>query len=229
MANGKVTSNPARLVHQRKESNARLWYLTREEYDRLYAVIQKRFPQHLAEFVVSVHTGLRLSEQYSTTWGQVDLERRAIRLTETKNGSARTVHLNADSVTAIQSLRTSSGQKPMERVFPREGDADRFDTRSWFQPCLEEAGIEGYVWHYNRHTFCSWLTMAGATIKEIQELAGHKTISISARYAHLSPDHKLSVIERISATATQQPPERSGQLQGKPTATRTATTKKAAA
>jgi hypothetical protein len=43
--------------------------------------------------------------------------------------------------------------------------------------------------------------MAGATIKEIQELAGHKTITMSARYAHLSPDHKLSVIDRIAATA----------------------------
>lgn len=103
MANGKLEKNPARLVRQRKENNSRLRYLTREEYDRLCAVIQKRFPEHLAEFVVSVNTGLRLTEQYSTTWGQVDLERLAIRLTETKNGSARTVHLNADSVAAIQS------------------------------------------------------------------------------------------------------------------------------
>jgi|ERR1035437_2748238 hypothetical protein len=50
--------------------------------------------------------------------------------------------------------------------------------------------------------FCSWLAMAGATIKEIQELAGHKTITMSARYAQLSPDHKLSVIDRIASTAT---------------------------
>ena len=70
--------------------------------------------------------------------------------------------------------------------------------------------------------------MAGATIKEIQELAGHKTISISARYAHLSPDHKLSVIERISKTATKQPPDETEQPHGKPTATRTATNAKMA-
>jgi hypothetical protein len=44
--------------------------------------------------------------------------------------------------------------------------------------------------------------MAGATIKEIQELAGHKTVTMSARYAHLSPDHKLAVIDRIAAAAT---------------------------
>lgn len=39
--------------------------------------------------------------------------------------------------------------------------------------------------HCNRHTFCSWLAMAGASIKEIQEAAGHKTITMSARYSHL--------------------------------------------
>jgi site-specific recombinase XerD len=222
MANGKVEKNPVRLVRQRKENGARFRYLTRYEYDRLCAVIQERFPQHLAEFVASVNTGMRLTEQYTCTWAQVDRQRQVIRLTETKNGSARSVHLNADALAAIESLRFSA-QKSSDKVFPRERDAERFDTRSWFHPCLKEAGIEGYVWHCNRHTFCSWLAMAGATIKEIQELAGHKTITMSARYAHLSPDHRLSVIERISGTAIQQPTKQRGKASTGQTATKTAT------
>ncbi len=139
-------------------------------------------------------TGMRLTEQYSATWSQFDESRRAIDLTQTKNGTARTIHLNADALAAIESVR-HPGQKPADRIFPREdhtGPAkrklERFDTRSWFVPCLVEAKITGYVWHCNRHTFCSWLAMAGATIKEIQELAGHKTITMSARYAHLSAE-----------------------------------------
>jgi site-specific recombinase XerD len=43
-----------------------------------------------------------------------------------------------------------------------------------------------------------WSAMAGASIKEIQELAGHKTTTMSARYSHLSPGHRLSVINRIA-------------------------------
>jgi integrase len=168
-------------------------------------VIARRFPEHLAEFIVSVHTGMRLSEQYSSTWSQVHFDRRTIELTKTKNGSARTVHLNSDAVAAIQSVKHPL-HKPSDPVFPREGVKGRFDTRSWFQPCLEEAEITGYVWHANRHTFCSWLAMAGASIKEIQEAAGHKTITMSARYSHLSPAHKLSVVERIAGTALKQSP-----------------------
>jgi site-specific recombinase XerD len=110
------------------------------------------------------------------------------------------VHLTADAVAAFESVRLQK-QKSSDPVFPRQGAT--FDTRSWFHPCLEEAKIEKYVWHSNRHTFCSWLSMAGASIKEIQELAGHKSIVMSARYSHLSPEHRLSVVERIARTVTE--------------------------
>ncbi len=70
--------------------------------------------------------------------------------------------------------------------------------REFHKPCLASAKITGYVWHCNRHTFCSWLAMSGASIKEIQEAAGHKTITMAARYSHLSPAHLQSVVERIA-------------------------------
>jgi len=82
---------------------------------------------------------------------------------------------------------------------------------------LTDTEIEGYVWHSNRHTFCSWLAMASATIKEIQELAGHKTITMSARYSHLSPERRLLVIDRIAGAVTTEPNPAETQ---KPTATK---------
>jgi site-specific recombinase XerD len=85
--------------------------------------------------------------------------------------------------------------KRKDVVFPRQGPT--FDTRSWFHPAMKAADIEDYVWHCNRHTFCSWLAIAGVPLKTIQELAGHKTISITAQYAHLCPDHKQTEVEKI--------------------------------
>jgi integrase len=160
---------------------------------KLLEAIQRRFPEHAGEFVVSVHSGMRLSEQYTLTWGQVYLDRKLIHLTETKNGSGRDVHLNADALAVLSAMKQGN---PREYVFPRQGKT--YDTRSWFHPCMEDAEIAGYVWHSNRHTFCSWLAMAGASMKEIQEAAGHKSIAMSARYSHLSPKHKASVVERIA-------------------------------
>lgn len=196
LRNRKVTTNPARDTMSKKESAGRLRFLDRDEYNRLEASIRKLFPEHVGEFIFSVHSGMRLSEQYSFTWGQAHLDKAYVHLTKTKNGVERDVHLNADALAVI--LARTRG-KPKERVFPRQGQ--NRDTRSWFHPSMKDAGIEGYVWHSNRHTFCSWLAMAGATIKEIQEAAGHKSITMSARYSHLTPKHKASVVDKIASAS----------------------------
>jgi integrase len=96
----------------------------------------------------------------------------------------RTVSLNADAVAALCSAQRL-GQRPKDLVFPREGA--NFDTRSWLKPCLQEAKIEDAVHHTARHTFCSWLALKGAIAHEIMATAGHKTLSVSARYTHLNP------------------------------------------
>lgn len=44
LADGKVTSNPARMVEQRAENNARIRFLSADEEERLRAAIRKRFP-----------------------------------------------------------------------------------------------------------------------------------------------------------------------------------------
>jgi integrase len=59
------------------------------------------------------------------------------------------------------------------------------ENRSWWERALNEAKIKDFKWHDLRHTFCSRLAQAGMGLKVIQEAAGHKTIAMSARYAHL--------------------------------------------
>jgi integrase len=197
-SNNKVDVNPARSVLHRKEPVGRVRYLTPDEYEDLHAAITKLFPEHVAEFVVSVHTGMRLTEQYTCDWSQVHLKRKAIDLTKTKNFSARTVRLNSTAIAAIESVRRP-GQKGADVVSPSR--TKDYVTGAWFHPSLREAGITGYLWHCNRHTFCSWLAMAGATERQIMEAAGHNNTAMAARYSHLSPAHAQSVVEMLSAPA----------------------------
>jgi integrase len=198
MENGRATSNPARLVRMRREDNARLRFLSKDEYKELSNTILRDFPEQHSAFVVSVYTGMRWGEQFSLTWNQVDMRRKIIRLTQTKNGSARNVPLNSTALDALKAQQTIVPHKPTDEVFPEAGDYCRF----WFEPAIKEAGITGYTWHCNRHTFCSWLAMAGVSLKEIQTLAGHKTITMAARYAHLSPDAAASASERMVMYST---------------------------
>ena len=45
--------------------------------------------------------------------------------------------------------------------------------------------------------FASRLVMYGVDLKTVQELMGHKTIAMTARYAHLAPTHKLQALETL--------------------------------
>jgi integrase len=195
LRNGKVKSNPARLVQMRTENNARLRFLSRNEYKKLLDIIKRDNAEQVPAFIVSVYTGMRWGEQYSLTWEQVDLKRKVIRLTKTKNGSARNVPLNSVALEALKEQQASVAHQRGDDVFPRPGPSS--DCRWWFAPALTEAEITDYTWHNNRHTFCSWLAMAGVSTKEIQVLAGHKTIAMAARYAHLSPEATASASERL--------------------------------
>ena len=109
MANGKVQSNPARLVRLRTENNARLRFLSREEYKKVLEIIQRDNPDQAQAFIVSVYTGMRWGEQYSLEWSQVDFKRKIIRLTKTKNRSARNVPLNS---VALEALKTQQANVP---------------------------------------------------------------------------------------------------------------------
>jgi integrase len=53
------------------------------------------------------------------------------------------------------------------------------------------------VFHSLRHTFASWLAMQGTPIYTIAQLMGHKSITMSERYAHLSPDHKKEAVKNM--------------------------------
>jgi integrase len=55
--------------------------------------------------------------------------------------------------------------------------------------------------HTLRHTFASWLALQGETLLTIKELMGHKTITMTMRYAHLIPDQKRRAVEKLAFVA----------------------------
>ena len=62
---------------------------------------------------------------------------------------------------------------------------------------MRAAGLQSFTWHCLRHSFACNLIMAGVDIRTAQELMGHRTIAMTARYAHLAPSHTLAAVERL--------------------------------
>src|SRR5262249_9119696 len=66
-----------------------------------------------------------------------------------------------------------------------------------FRETCEHAKLDSLGPHVLRHTFGSRLVMAGVDLRTVQELMGHKSILMTMRYAHLSPDHKRAAMETL--------------------------------
>jgi integrase len=90
-------------------------------------------------------------------------------------------------------------RRETELVFPRADGLQPLDIRSAWQTARKYAGIPDFRFHDLRHSAASYLAMSGASLAEIAEVLGHKTLTMVKRYAHLSEAHTASVVARMNA------------------------------
>ena len=195
----KVNSNPVTRLPRKREDNARIRYLSNDEESRLVAVIQKKWPNRMPDLMLSLHTGLRASEQYSLDWRDIDTERKLLRVQKSKNGHSRHIPLND---VALSALATLKARNPIGLVFGTSFTGHLVKPNSWFRLALRDAKVDGYTWHCNRHTFASRLVMAGVDIRTVAELMGHQSIQMTMRYSHLGPEHNAAAVARLIPTGT---------------------------
>ena len=109
---------------------------------KLASVIERDHPENFPSFVVSVYSGMRLGEQFSIKWNQVDFKRQVIRLTKTKNGSARNVPLNSIALAATRSQWAMVPHGATDPVFPALR-ANRADLPALVFACPQRGGYKG--------------------------------------------------------------------------------------
>ena len=190
---GKVKENPARLVPHKTENSGRVRFLSREEEENLRKVIRQDFPERESELDLALQTGLRLREQYTARWRDVDFERRVLTVPLDKGGQTSHVPLSKAALRALLDLHRLHGQGELVC-------GGRCSPRSWFEAAVEKAKIKDFTWHCLRHTFASRLVMTGADLRTVAELLRDRTLAMVMRYAHVAPDYKLAAVERMGSS-----------------------------
>src|SRR5437667_2399921 len=176
-----------------QENNARTRYLSLEECQRLIASCIA--PHIRAIVTVALHTGMRLSEILNLRWQDLDFSSGFILVRDSKNGP-RQVPSDSMLSTLLRSWPRLSDQ---DIVFTSVLTGGRIvDIRAGFLNACKRAGITGLHFHDLRHTFASQFVMAGGDLYILKEILGHKSITMTQRYAHLSPTYKIKAIDRMN-------------------------------
>jgi integrase len=182
--------------------------LTHEEISRLLS----SSPDHLKDIIVcAVHTGMRKSEILSLKWSQI--KGGFIYLTRTKTDESRQVPVSDELKKLFDDVRRKQGGKS-DYVFRYERPSKKeeghkvvklvvdnnpiLDVKHSFTSAVKKAGIEDFRFHDLRHTCASHLVMNGASLKDVQEILGHKDMTMTLRYAHLSQEHKKKAVNLLN-------------------------------
>jgi integrase len=209
---------PATLVspvdrdeHVPAKTKTRVRFLSEPEAARMLLVSPASL---VAATALGLFAGLRIGEVDMLRPIDIDLERSMLYIQaregwKPKYGRNREVPIS----TALEPyLRAHLEALPVEAPYLFGGRSDgtpvgRSKLFQRYRRIVDDAGLSrdrrdphAVSFHTLRHTFASWLVMAGADLFTVARLMGHtSTKQLEETYAHLSPQHRLATVELLAA------------------------------
>lgn len=197
-----MESNPAIKVSKPKEPRGRVRILSDEERKALLAACKGSKNEALHDFVVlALSTGARRGELHTLEWRHVDFERRVITLDKTKNGDRRVIPIRGEAERILKErnkIRRIDNNFVFPAPFRRGTEPKPVDFQSAWDWAVERAKLEDFKFHDLRHTAASTLAMNGATLAELAEVLGHRTLAMVKRYSHFTEGHTGGLMERLN-------------------------------
>lgn len=192
-----------------KVQDRQVKFLSGEQVDRLLSAptlstIQGKRDKAILEVFFS--TGLRVSELVKLNRDKVDLDRREFGIVG-KGGKARVVFLSTRASDWLANYLNARKDhyKPLFIRHKGKLDASTEDEKTRLTPRSIQRMIKKYVKkvklpvdatpHVLRHSFATDLLMAGADIRSVQEMLGHKNISTTQIYTHVTDKQLKDVHE----------------------------------
>jgi len=204
---GVLEINPAEMIHTPKQDKTIPTYLPVDEMFRLLDSIQKDTLLGLrnrAIFETLYSCGLRVSELAGMNTSDVDFSVAYVRVSG-KGGKDRIVPIGKKALKAVEAYRIQllrqAGIEINEKgpLFLNKNHA-RLSTRSIgriLKQLVDDCGLISPVSpHAMRHTFATHMLDAGADLRTVQELLGHKSLATTQKYTHVSIDRLMETYDK---------------------------------
>lgn len=189
-----IKVNPCKGIENLKEPKGIVRYLSDEEKGRLLNACRESKYKKLHLLVnFALTSGARKGELVNLRWEDLDIYNRTALIRDTKNGESRVLPLTDSVAKELEQFKKVEGLIFHSEIKPSKP----FCIRKCWAKALDTAEIYNFRFHDLRHSCASTLVMAGATLYEVSQVLGHKDLKTTARYAHLSTQHKAALINKV--------------------------------
>lgn len=201
---GYLSANPARQIvingiHQNKTR-----FLSKEEIEKVFKALDlpeyKRFAYMKDFLMVALYTGMRRGELVHLCIEDVDLKGKVIYVRNkngfsTKSRKERVIPIHDKLLPVFEGIKK---ERQQGYCFLHMGKRynDKTTTKNFVIFC-ERLGIEDAGIHTLRHTFASYLIMAGVSMRMVAEYMGHSTTRVTELYSHVCDERKNGEIQRL--------------------------------
>ena len=157
--------------------------------------------------LLSAKAGLRAGEIANLTWamvvgptGQIS---GSIELHDTaaKKGSGRMIPIHPDLRSALENLRRVAARSDYVVTSERQGAMTPSSIVVWFNRAFRKIGLQGCSSHSGRRTFVTRAARlahkAGGSLRDVQLLAGHRSIQTTQRYIDGDSDAQRKLVSLI--------------------------------
>jgi len=184
-------------------------YLSVDDVFRLLENREKKKPLELRDMAileVLYSSGIRVSELEGLNLSSIDFDERLMRVIG-KGNKERLVPIGRKALDmvrnyleAIQNLRKKTGWHSQDAPLFLNFRGGRLSTRGIGRIIKKYAiasGLSSEVSpHSMRHSFATHLLDGGADLRTVQELLGHKNLSTTQKYTHVSLDRLMDVYDK---------------------------------
>lgn len=197
--------NPVLNVRRPAPGAGRNRRLGADEESRLLAAVDAHSNPMLRWIVrIALETGMRSSEIATLRRSQVDLERRVVRLLDTKNTLPRTVPLTA-TATGLFREALEHPVRPIDTDLIFYGEPGKDEKRRpynfnkvWLD-IKRSVGCADFRFHDLRHEAVSRFVEAGLSDQEVSAISGHKSMQMLKRYTHLRAEDLVAKFDKLKA------------------------------
>lgn len=149
---------------------------------------------------LAFYTGLRRKEIIQLRWEHVNLDNRFIRVTDTKNGSERTVPIFDTLYWRLKAWHKFIGHPKSGLVFPspksnskREIALTGGTVSRRFKFYVKKSKLKNTIhFHSLRHSCATFLLRNGFNVIEVKNMLGHKSLDVTNKYVHLVANDLLN-------------------------------------